>query len=565
MKLKNMRWLLLFIFATSSFLSKTSAQNSPYQLAMEIIRPGQTSVSFTGGLLHDGDKIRMFLMNNPSFNAKLDDSLYYYIYNYIDVEGQSEKYLMFLNQAKYGFGDRFFNSKKNITLGSENFEFVIGDPFGKESFFLLISEKKLENPLGITQQDLFSLMKGKPTDEVKNCYLSSLSYESIGDTPPGFNSQVNNGKGNENDDKMVNEFKAVHIDEIIKDKDQLYTVVPIIQITNPPPQKETRGAKLIPQVHQKKYLLSGISSVKDGIEKVLINKEEATLYNNTYWEKEVVLLDGLNTFVIQAISRSGSSGKDTIRLISEGDEVISEIKSRNFLLAIGVDDYTFWPKLTRPAKDVKAVGGVLLDRYQFSNDNVQILLNQDVTVEKIDKAFRTLITQVTNEDNVLIYYAGHGYYDKILEEGYWIPAGAKTNSTSEYLPNSTIGKYIKALKSRHTLVISDACFSGSLYVQDSRGTKDAFADNIGKFKSRWAFSSGRLEEVADGMAGSENSPFATYILKFLKQNTKDYFAVSEMVQFVKTAVANNSNQTPFAAPLRDVGDEGGEFIFRLKQ
>lgn len=75
--------------------------------------------------------------------------------------------------------------------------------------------------------------------------------------------------------------------------------------------------------------------------------------------------------------------------------------------------------------------------------------------------------------------------------------------------------------------------------------------------------SGRLEVVSDGTEGT-NSPFATNFIKFLKENTKDKVAVSELVQFVKLQVAEISDQTPIGNPLKGAGDEGGEFVFYKK-
>ena len=115
------------------------------------------------------------------------------------------------------------------------------------------------------------------------------------------------------------------------------------------------------------------------------------------------------------------------------------------------------------------------------------------------------------------------------------------------------------MKAKHVFVISDACFSGSLFAE-----KKGFLQNVEKFPSRWCLASGRLETVSDGIAGY-NSPFADAILTYLNQNSKPMFASSELAQYVKITVANNSEQTPIGNPLRNVGDKGGEFVFKLKQ
>ncbi len=114
------------------------------------------------------------------------------------------------------------------------------------------------------------------------------------------------------------------------------------------------------------------------------------------------------------------------------------------------------------------------------------------------------------------------------------------------------------VNTQHTLLIADACFSGSLFVDSKRG---GFYDKVDKYKSRWGLASGRLEAVSDGNIGA-NSPFSLVLLNFLRDTEKTEFAVSELIQHVKFHVSEVSDQTPIGNPLRMKGDEGGEFVFR---
>ena len=54
--------------------------------------------------------------------------------------------------------------------------------------------------------------------------------------------------------------------------------------------------------------------------------------------------------------------------------------------------------------------------------------------------------------------------------------------------------------------------------------------------------------VSDGSIG-ENSPFTTAFVDFLENNNKDMVAVSELVQYVKMKVADETEQTPMGNPL----------------
>ena len=77
-------------------------------------------------------------------------------------------------------------------------------------------------------------------------------------------------------------------------------------------------------------------------------------------------------------------------------------------------------------------------------------------------------------------------------------------------------------------------------------------------------SSGRLEAVSDGAEGAI-VPFAKRVIQFLNEIDKDKFAISELIQYVKTQVAEDTNQTPIGNPLKALGDEGGEMVLYKKK
>lgn len=233
--------------------------------------------------------------------------------------------------------------------------------------------------------------------------------------------------------------------------------------------------------------------------------------------------------------------------------------ANNYLLIIGIDKYKYWNPLGNATKDAREVKKVLQERYQFSDQNTFELYNEAATAKNILAKIAEVRERLSADDRLLIYFSGHGHYNSTIEEGFWIPVDAHKGEETEYLPNSTLLKYLKALPAKHIFLIADACFSGALFASGSRG----YVENAEAFKSRWALTSGRLEYVSDGRTG-ENSPFAKYLIKFMQDNKKPRLLGSEIIQYVKVAVGNNSEQTPIGNPLKNAGDEGGEFVFYLK-
>ena len=245
-----------------------------------------------------------------------------------------------------------------------------------------------------------------------------------------------------------------------------------------------------------------------------------------------------------------------IRLPNENDNS-SLPNGKNYLLAIGIDKYQYWDQLNNAVKDVKDFAQVLVSQYQFEEEDVYYLLDEAATEGRIYEIIRELKRKINTKDNLIVYYSGHGHYDDEFEEGHWIPVDAQKGTEDRYLSNANIIRRINAIKTHHTLMIVDSCFSGTLVVKKRSGIVDE------RFKSRRILASGRTETVADGQPG-ENSPFAKGILTFLRKNSDKSINTTTLIQYVKSYVEGKARQTPVEGRIQNSDDEGGEFVFHLK-
>jgi hypothetical protein len=284
---------------------------------------------------------------------------------------------------------------------------------------------------------------------------------------------------------------------------------------------------------------------------VLINDVEVKLKDNDYFDKLLVLEPGKNIFVIKALTSTGLTNTSDINIFYD------KPKSKNYFLSIAIDNYTNLHKLKYPVGNARELIHVLEEKYGYNNNDVIEIYNENATSDNIFNGFYQLIDSVKPDDNLIIFYAGHGYYDKLVNEGYWIPYNAPQKKTSEYISNSSVINFIKAIKSRHTLLICDACFSGSLFESVTRGETGVNYKNFEKRQSRWAFTSGMNEEVAD------ESPFAKYLILFLKENTKTKLLLTDLAASVINSVSANSNQMPKLGPLKFTDHQGGQFVFHM--
>lgn len=234
----------------------------------------------------------------------------------------------------------------------------------------------------------------------------------------------------------------------------------------------------------------------------------------------------------------------------------------NHLLAIGIDEYTNGiTKLNNAVSDTKAFIEVLTTNYQFNPLNITTLYNKDATKSAILNAFDDLLTRLTAQDNLIIYFSGHGELHKITQRGYWIPADAKVKQRATYLSNQEVIDFFKHCNAHHIFGIVDSCFSGTLFETKSISTASERLRNI---PSRWLLTAGRKELVSDGSLGTA-SPFAKTLITHLQGNESMELWVSDLSNRVLQGFKYQAEQqTPRAEPLHGVGHMGGQFVFYKK-
>ncbi len=399
-----------------------------------------------------------------------------------------------------------------------------------------------------------------------NCYIYSLKdntvrmkLEKLPEKPINicFNP---NGKEMcvvENDIKTVISFDIsyLNISPVYLFKDEKDKTPPQIWISYPPNMQNS-----VFKTSENIINITGNVLDDNGVRSLLLNNKEVPIDNNGKFLMKFPLTPGDNFVKIEVTDINDNTAVRKFNIIRRDvEDTLTSKKTVNYLFVVGINNYLHWPKLSNAVKDAKDIANILTAIYTFDAANTVILTDSQATYTNIYNTLRSYIEKITPKDNLVIYFSGHGLFDELTNEGYWIPYEAKTKNETEYLSNTSVIKILQNVNSKHTFLIADACFSGTLFAESGRG----FTDNVEQYRSRWGLTSGRLEVVSDGARGS-NSPFAATLLKFLRENNKDKTAVSELIQYVKMNVPDVAEQTPIGLPLKNVGDEGGEMILYKK-
>lgn len=336
---------------------------------------------------------------------------------------------------------------------------------------------------------------------------------------------------------------------------------PKIEITEPN-LTNNRSFKRVNK-NTKFITIKGIASDLYGISELKINKKGAFVSDEGEFFANVELVEGDNVIEFEASDIFGNKTKidynihrGNYKVVTQKEENLEQ-SGQYHALIIGVSEYED-PNIVdlgdEPINDARNLADVLMNKYTFESKNISIL--ESPKREDIIRKFDELNNNLNSSDNLLIFYAGHGYYDSKDEIGYWLPSDAEMDYTSKWIYNNVIVANIKRINTKHTLLISDACFSGSIF-KTRKLSKDAGIAYNKKYdlKSRNALTSGTLKTVPN------KSVFMKYLLDRLANNKQKYLSASELFLEIEVPVSNNSPNLPQFGDIRNVGDEGGDFIF----
>ncbi len=239
-----------------------------------------------------------------------------------------------------------------------------------------------------------------------------------------------------------------------------------------------------------------------------------------------------------------------------------------YALVIGNDSYTHWAPLKNAIGDAKAIASVLKQRYGF-----QVNMLIDAKRHQILKALNDYRKILTEKDNLLVYYAGHGYWEKDIDRGYWIPADGEMTDNSNWILLPTIIDLLQLMSAKHVMIVADSCFSGKLTRTSLAKIRPGLSEEarmdllktLATKRVRTAMTSGGLKPVLDE-GGTGHSVFAQAFLGVLQDNAT-VLEAERLFWAVRTRVLSdakrlNFEQIPTYDPIHMAGHESlGDFIF----
>jgi uncharacterized caspase-like protein len=224
-------------------------------------------------------------------------------------------------------------------------------------------------------------------------------------------------------------------------------------------------------------------------------------------------------------------------------------------LVIGINRYTNHPNLKTATNDAKTVASLLKNDFGFRVKRLDNPSRNEI-LDSLNHYRQTL----GNNDNLLIYYAGHGVVDRGSGNGFWLPSEANQNSDTNWVALNRVTSTIKAMNAKHVMIVADSCYSGKL----TRGTHvkqkaPNYYAKMARTKTRVVMTAGGLEPVLDS-GGGNHSVFANAFIRTLRESPS-VIDGTDLFSKVRRRVMLDANQTPEYGDIRLAGHDGGDFIF----
>ncbi len=319
-----------------------------------------------------------------------------------------------------------------------------------------------------------------------------------------------------------------------------------------------------------------------GVQKLLVNGQPVSVAANGSFRVRVPVSGQGTNITVTAVDRDGAQSMEAFTIVplpgSSGagagnssaiaQKTPAGVKLGKYhALVIGNNDYSRYPKLSSAVNDVQMVESVLRKRYGF-----QTTVLSNANRFEILSALNDMREKLTAEDNLIVYFAGHGELDNASRQGYWIPVDGQANAPNTWLSNRAISDMLNTMAPKHVMVIADSCYSGSM----TTAALPVFAAETGNAgwqkwvqaatssRSRTALTSGGLAPVPDTGRGN-NSHFASALIAALEDNSQ-LLEGQRLFREVSTALAiaaaeSDLIQIPVYAPIQFAGHEAGEFFF----
>jgi hypothetical protein len=239
----------------------------------------------------------------------------------------------------------------------------------------------------------------------------------------------------------------------------------------------------------------------------------------------------------------------------------------SFALVIGINNYMNAPPLGYAVNDAEAVADTLKTQFDFKNDNIKLLLDENATRNEIMTSFMSFANgDISPNDRIFVFFAGHGMTQtgRRGEVGFLVPYDGDQNNLFTLIRWDELTRNAELIAAKHILFVMDACYGGLAITRALYSGSMRFLKDMLQRYSRQVLTAGKADEVVSDTGGPipNHSVFTGHLLQGLqgKAATGDgIITANGVMAYVYGRVAKDihSQQTPHYGFL----DGDGDFVF----
>ena len=179
----------------------------------------------------------------------------------------------------------------------------------------------------------------------------------------------------------------------------------------------------------------------------------------------IELSKGLNRIQVSVLNESGIQSVEEVFEVTYQPE--EDLPNDLYVIAIGVSQYTDQSKnlvyASKDAKDIINTFDKIKNRYQ--DYHPLLITDEAFTIETLDQV-KELLDKAQVDDEVILFYAGHGVLDDRLDFYLSTSDIDFLNPKERGLPYDYLEELLDATSSRKKMLLMDACHSGEVDKED---------------------------------------------------------------------------------------------------
>ena len=136
--------------------------------------------------------------------------------------------------------------------------------------------------------------------------------------------------------------------------------------------------------------------------------------------------------------------------------------TKDYAFFFAVNDYEQLDDLENPIANARAIAAELKNRYGFTTEVVPNPKRKTIR-EKLQALQRDYEAGRRDpEGQLLLYFSGHGEFDELLKNGFFVPADGQPDDLDGTAIQYALWRpFINQINCKHILVVIDACYSGT--------------------------------------------------------------------------------------------------------